>query len=416
MSIKNGFEKRSSGKINAVNLILAFIAMMQSGNKSYLAWSRSFAMVTGKTISKQGIFKKMNKSWLNLLKTLLQDVLKKQSQKGVRRSLLSPFKNVWVQDSTTLHLPDIMSSRFKGNVSRGKQKSVAKINIVINVLTGSCPVMELMGFTVNEQKLSGSILSIAKKGDLVIRDLGYFVLSVFTAMDTEGIYFLSRLKYNVGLYDIKTDKKLELARLLKGKPYLDRQLKCGAEEKLVVRLVALKLSPERAAERRRKAKQDRDWRANHSEDYYILLDYLIFITNVEPAKWNYKQVAQAYRSRWNIEILFKSWKSGFKMEEMIPDDKTHTERIESYIYMMLLYVAWFHQIILIPFKWIIEKKTQKQISILKTAAYMIANFSNWLCEGVGIKDWRQLTYFCCYEKRAKPNAIAGLELFYMKLG
>ena len=389
---------------------------MQAGNKSYLAWARALASITGKTISKQAIFKKMNKSWVRFLKALLQEVVRKQSLKGVKRSLLSPFTNVWLQDSTTIHLPDIMSTGFKGNVSRGKQKSVAKINIVINVLTGFCPVMELMGFTVNEQKLSGSILSIAKKGDLVIRDLGYFVLSVFTEMDTEGIYFLSRLKYNVGLYDIKTDKKLELARLLKGKSYLDRQLKCGAEEKLVVRLVAIKLSPERAAERRRKAKQDRDWRMNHSEDYYTLLDYLIFITNVEPAKWNYKQVAQAYRSRWNIEILFKSWKSGFRVEDMIPEDKIHTERIESYLYLMLLYIAWFHQIILMPFKWIIEKKTQKQISILKTVAYVMANFSDWLLEGMGTKDWRQLAYFCCYEKRTKPNAIAGLELFYKKLG
>ena len=390
--------------------------MMRLGNKSYLEWARSLAKVTGKTVSKQAIFKRMKAPWVKLLKTLLQEVIAKQSVKNIKHALLKHFNNVWIQDSTSLNLPEVMLKKFIGNVSRGKQKSVAKINVVLNVLTGLCPVMELMGFTINEQSLSGSILSIAQAGDLVIRDLGYFVLPVFAAMDEARIYFVSRLRYNVALYDVKTGEKRELAQLLKGKKYLDIKVKCGATEQLEVRLVAIKLSPEQAAERRRKAKKDRDRRLNHSEDYYVLLDYLIFITNVGCTIWNYKEVAQAYCVRWNIEILFKSWKSGFKIEDMIPEDRVHTSRIESYIYMMLLYITWFQQMLFIPLRWAIEKYSGKSLSLIKTVNYVMTSFNDWLFRDLGAKDSQQLAYFCSYDKRRRPNAVEGLDLFYKELG
>jgi len=386
--------------------------MMRVGEKSYLAWASSLAIITEKTISKQAIFKKMNEAWLTLLKLLLQEVIAKQSMKNVKLSLLKHFKHVWVQDSTSINLPDMMVKKFKGNVSRGKQKSIAKINVVLNVLTGLCPVMELMGFTINEQALSDSILSVAQAGDLVIRDLGYFVLPVFVAMDKAGIYFVSRLKYKVALYDIKTGKKRELAQLLKGKSYLDIKVKCGLKEQLEVRLVAIKLPPEQAAERKRKAKKDRDRRLNHSDDYYALLDYLIFITTVGPEIWSYKEVAQAYGVRWNIEILFKSWKSGFKIEDMIPEDRVHALRIEGYIYLMLLYIAWFLQIIFVPFRQAIKERFGKQLSMIKVVKYVMTSFHDWLIEDMGIKDLRQLAYFGSYDKRRRPNAVEDLELFY----
>jgi hypothetical protein len=390
--------------------------MMRVGEKSYLAWARSLTIITGKTISKQAIFKKMNKAWLTLLRLLLQEVIAKQSLKNVKQSLLKHFKNVWAQDSTSINLPDVMVKKFKGNVSRGKQKSIAKINVILNVITGLCPVMEMMGLTVNEQQLSVSILTIAQAGDLVIRDLGYFVLPVFKAMDIVGIFFVSRLKYNVSLHDLQTGEKTKLAQLLKGKSYLDIKVKCGTDEQLEVRLVAIKLPPEQAAERRRKAKKDRDKRLNHSDDYYALLDYVIFITNVGRKIWNYKDVAQAYGVRWNIEILFKSWKSGFKIEDMIPEDRVHTLRIESYIYLMLLYIAWFHQIIFIPFRRVIEERFGKQLSMIKAVKYVMTSYHDWLFENIRIKDLQQLAYFGSYDKRRRPNAIANLELFYNQSG
>ncbi len=71
-----------------------------------------------------------------------------------------------------------------------------------------------------------------------------------------------------------------------------------------LRVVAIKLPPEVAENRRRKAKQDRHSKSNHSQDYLYRLGGGIFVTNVPVDVWTPTQVAQAYRLRWRIEIIF----------------------------------------------------------------------------------------------------------------
>ena len=373
--------------------------MMAEGSKSYWSWARCLTTEVGKTVSKQAVFGRMNESWVKTVKTLLQKVIGQQAEKQINHRLFAHFKNVWLQDSTTLHLPDILVNKFKGNVSRGETKSVAKLNVIVHALSGLCPVMEWSSFTVNEQRLSKSILQTAKSGDLVIRDLGYFVLNVFHQMITAKIYFLSRWKYGLQLYHHRTGEAINLAQLLNGRTWLDQEVICGKENAVKVRLVAMKLSAEQTNERIRKAKHDRDRRLNHSQDYYILLGYVIFITNVEIEKWDSKQVADAYRIRWNIEILFKSWKSGFRLEHLIPEARTNTARVESILYLMLIYIAWFQLLIYAPLRWQVYNKTGKHLSIIKVAKLIKSKQMDWMKNEISKALKREITYCCCYEKR-----------------
>ena len=143
----------------------------------------------GKTVSKQAVFSRMNAAWVKTVKALLQEVVGQQTKTKTNHPLFEHFKNVWLQDSTTLRLPDILVDKFKGSVSNGKQHAIAKLNVIIHAVSGLCPVLEWSSFTVNEQSLSKSILQTAKAGDLVIRDLGYFVLPVFQQLAASKIYW-----------------------------------------------------------------------------------------------------------------------------------------------------------------------------------------------------------------------------------
>jgi len=112
-------------------------------------------------------------------------------------------------------------------VSKGKQKALAKINAVINLTSGVCCHFGITGFTTNEQSLSDSILGIAKAGDLVIRDLGYFALEVFEKMRVKNIYYISRLRYGVQLF--KDDVPIDMLKLLNKKQQVDVMVSCGAQ-------------------------------------------------------------------------------------------------------------------------------------------------------------------------------------------
>lgn len=369
-----GFEQRKS-KVKATSLILSFFEMMRFGSSSYAMWAFCLSELTGIRISKQAIFSRMSRSWVKLTSQLLEQALAQHLAQRISNTLLSRFNRVLVQDSTTFHLPDHLKSCYKGNVSQGKVKSVAKLNLVTDILTGQFLHLQWMDFTRTEQALSGTILDIACRGDLIIRDLGYSVLSVFKQMDEAGIFFLSRLKYNTGLTDSLTGKPFELSKALRGQKVMDKWVLCGKDHQVKVRLVAIKLSDEQAAERRRKARKDRDRRLNHSKEYYELLGYLFFITNVGEDIWDTQQVAQVYRTRWDIEILFKSWKSGMNMKHFIPKDTHRTEKTEGTLYLIMLYALWFQTLIYIPVK---EYAQKDQISIIKLARIAMFKQQQWM--------------------------------------
>jgi hypothetical protein len=200
IAFEHEFRIRRGGKITASLLLESFIMMMQSGVSSYWQWAVSISGLTDTLISKQAIFKRMCPAWVATIKALVALVVSQQS--GIARDgvIFKGFRAVWLQDSSSFHLPDVLVAKFKGNMCKGKQKSVAKLNLVVNLLTGLCPVMRLDSFTVNEQALSGTILGIACAGDLVIRDLGYFALGVFTKLTEAGVSYLSRLKHGVALF------------------------------------------------------------------------------------------------------------------------------------------------------------------------------------------------------------------------
>jgi hypothetical protein len=389
--------------------------MMMEGSKSYWSWACSLTTVIGRTVSRQAVSSRMTKSWVATVKLLVQEVMAQQAVRGMKRGLFACFGNVWLQDSTTLQLPEVMLQKFQGNVSKGKKKSVAKLNVILNVRSGLFQVLQWTSYTINEQRLASSILDTARAGDLVIRDLGYFVLDVFRQMQAAGIYFLSRCRYDISFYDVSSGKALHLLKLLKEKTWMDCPVLCGAQ-KLHVRLVAIKLTETQAAQRRRKAKQDRDKRCNHSKDYYKLLGYVIFITNVENTVWNYRQAAEAYRVRWNIEIVFKSWKSGFHIQHLIPEARSNTERIESILYLLLVYITWFQLLVFIPLQWGLREQHRKHLSIIQAAKLLKGNV---ICRGDGdlSKSMKRLiAYYCCYDTRHdRINMAMRLEQFFLSL-
>lgn len=391
------------------------MSMVHGRGTSYLQWAACISASTGKQVSRQALHRRMGGSWLALVKKILSESISKAAARGVDGRPFQGFGRVLLQDSTAISLPAVMKRRFKGNVSGGKQKAVAKVNVVMDLLGGTCPVLKLVPFARNEQALAGSILQVARKGDLVIRDLGYFVLPVLARMQKKGVYFLSRLKSQVHLYEPGSGKKIDLAKLLKKKGQADMDVLCGKKGQLKVRLVAVKLGAKQAAERRRKARADRDRRLNHGKEYYALLGYAIFITTVGRDIWCGKQVADAYRVRWNIEILFKAWKGNLGMERMVPADTVHKERIESFLYLMLLYIAWFHVLVYMPLQYEAHRQG-RQLSMLKLTSYILTALANWLTEPLGYTEGKRILTLCCYDKRKRTNAIADLQLLYDPLG
>jgi hypothetical protein len=409
LSEKSGFSRRKARKITAYAFVLGFIECSLKRCCSYSQWAAAIGRLTGCSVSKQSLFERLGEGASAFAESLLQQGLKKQINKARDTRLYGRFKRVLLQDSTTLALPDILAEHFPGNISHGVQKAVARIQCIMEITAMRFLHFSLSGFTQNDQSASGLVNTYLSKNDLVIRDLGYFVLNSLKEITDKQAWFLSRLRYNVTIYD-QQGKSLFLQKLLR-KNQVDQWVCIGGKQRLPVRLVMVRLPAAQAAERIRKARKDRDKRLNHSKAYYQWLNYAVFITNVEKEVWTARQVGEAYKVRWQIEIVFKSWKSAFNLQHIVQERYSNVHRIRTAILLMLLFICLFIQKIYRYYKRAVEKTKGKTVSLLKLSRYVAANLILFFSMNRS-KLQEQIARHCCYDKRSdRTNMTDLIQLF-----
>jgi len=295
-----------------------------------------------------------------------------------QNNIFGPFCRVLIQDSTVVSLPQKFASHFPGAVNQTRKEQAAlKIQTVYNLLGEDFPYFDLSGFTRTDQAASGDILTIARPGDLILRDLGYFSTRVFGRMLDQGIHFLSRLRYRVGILHTETRKPIDLLAILKREGRFDQNVLMGAKDQVPVRLVALPVPEQVANERRRKARNNRDRRCNPNKHHLEMLGWNIFVTSVPESTWDSNTVEKVYRVRWRIEIIFKAWKSHFNMTE-IPTGSVY--ELETLIWAKLLSICLFQSLFAKLDQYFYYRGTQA--SLLKVAQfykYLLGSLLGTIC-------------------------------------
>lgn len=394
----SGFVKRQPQKITAFAFVAAFIESCSKGIMSYSSWAGFVGNFSGKAVSKQALFDRMNEGAAALAEKLFKLAVSKKLRAVKDSRLFSIFNRVLLQDSTPLSLPQALCGYYPGSSNQTGQKAVARLQCIVNIVTMQWLHLSLEAFTDNDQSASPVILPILRKGDLLIRDLGYFVLDVLQQIIDRQAFFISRLRYGVTLYD-NNGKAIgwkDAAGRQKG--ITDRQVWIGKKHRMRVRMIMIPLPAALAAERVRKARADRDKRLHHSPDYYQWLGYTVFITNVAADTLSAKQIAEVYKVRWQIEILFKSWKSSFGLQQVLFHGCTNIYRVKVSIYLLLLLMCLVMQKVYSKHYKSIKNKYGRQLSIIKLCSFINKNFAAllWLPSSK-FKD--QLAKHCCYERR-----------------
>jgi hypothetical protein len=152
--------------------VVSFIECSLKKCCSYSQWAASIGRMTGQSVSRQSLFERLNAGASAFAKELLQHAMNKQIYKARDVRLFSCFKKILLQDSTTLSLPDKLAEYFPGNISRGIQKAVARIQCIMELKTMSYLHFTLSGFTQNDQSASCLVDEYVNKMDLVIRGYG----------------------------------------------------------------------------------------------------------------------------------------------------------------------------------------------------------------------------------------------------
>ncbi|MGL6120118.1 MAG: IS4 family transposase [Fusobacteriaceae bacterium] len=251
---------------------------------------------------------------------------------------------MFLMDSTEIKLPIKCKDKYKG----AQLQSTMKINLLLELLNFSIKNVSLNEGTKNEQNFSKYIYKHLSIDSLVLKDLGYFNFEDFKEIEDRNSFFISRLRAGTNFFSLnpspsysKNGKIIE-----KTKYIVTNAAKLGADlevnqireysffignEKMPVKIVLTKL-PEEVVDKRTKVIQERERR--NKKPSPIAREFLNisgYVTNL----WGFSssEIIELYKMRWQIELLFKIFKSDFKIDKI---KNLKTERVEAHIYATLI--------------------------------------------------------------------------------
>lgn len=130
-------------------------------------------------------------------------------------------------------------------------------------------------------------------------------------------FWLSRLNLHTTLYDA-TGQAIDLLACLHrtAAPTLDLPIALGRHHRLAARLVAIRVPQEVADQRRRRLRKEaRDKGQRVTERTLALANWTVLVTNVPASQLSCTEAVVLLRARWQIELLFKLWKSHGQIDE-----------------------------------------------------------------------------------------------------
>lgn len=335
------FVRRTSA-ITGLNFLKAMVlGFLEKPGSSLNELAQSF-LDLGIEVTAQGIDERINAFSVAFLRKLFSQALELFRNKcPLPLSVLQQFSAINLVDSSTKSLPENMADEYPGCGRTGAQAAL-KIQLVFDFLHGNLKQVEIETGIDSDQGYR-EYLKLVEGGSLTLVDLGYFCLDAFRAIVEKSAYFLSRYFYPTGLLD-EFGKRIDLARLLRKQTgernEVQVKLGCRSQHQLPCRLIILRNPKELTEKRRRTAKEHAKKRGTSlSQTYLFMLGWTLFITNAPDTMIGLKHVYDFYRIRWQIELIFKLWKSYCGLNSILGWRK---ERVLTELYAKLIGIVIVH--------------------------------------------------------------------------
>lgn len=237
--------------------------------------------------------------------------------------LLRQFNGVFLRDASLISLPDCLADHFPARKGKdGKPTAAIKLVLEMEVTTGQFTELEILPAAVDNDKTAHIAAKPLPKGSLLLEDMGFLCGERLQGYMDQGVYVLTRVPYWTAFF-VKSRwgrgvQRLDLVRWLrkaKGS-YLSRDVLVFHKGKVALRLLAVRVPEEVAQKRREEARKDAKARGRAvNENKLELCDWNVLVTNAPAELISAREGWELRRVRWQIEVVFKVFKSGGGMEK-----------------------------------------------------------------------------------------------------
>ena len=285
---------------------------------------------SGKSLSKVGLHKRFNENSVEFMKLVLAEQMASRLT-TCQNDTWQPFSRVLITDSCKFSLPDEYKDSYPGYGGAVKNP-LMNIQYSFDLKNGDWENLELTKATKNDQSYSKRTTGRINKGDLHIRDLGYVTMAYLRGVVGSRAFFLNRLQPKWKPVNKETGKAIDWSSLYtrmqaNKETCFETKVTLGKGKNAIeCRLIAVPVAEQICAERIRKAQKQAKSRGRAlSEEYKERCRFSVFITNVDPTVFKSTYVFELYRLRWQIELIFKSWKSLLNLHRVKPVKKERFE-------------------------------------------------------------------------------------------
>ncbi len=334
------------GKFTGASLVSTLVLGWLGNPQATLEELAQMAAACGVEVSAQGIDQRFSAPLVAVLRDVLAHAVGQVvTGDPVALPLLERFTGVYIQDCSTISLPAALASAWPGcGGQAGVGTAAIKLGVQLDLLAGQLDGPHLgSGRTHDRRVLSAAAPPPA--GSLWMADLGLVTIQRLRTIAARGGYFLTRVTSQTHL--TTADGVVWTQRALlehSGAAHLELAVRLGKAARLPVRLLAIRVPAEVAEERRERLRVTASRKQQAlSAERLALCAWSVYVTNLSPEQLTLMEALALVRARWQIELLFKLWKSH---AQLATSRSQRPQRVHAELFAKLIGVVLQHWLIL----------------------------------------------------------------------
>ncbi len=285
--------------ITPFRLGLALTATCASQPVETLAdFQRGFNALWGTTITYKAFYNQVAKSrFADFARTMTSRLIGDMTLRVLgfaKGRAFAEFRHIVLQDGSSFAIHDGLREVFPGRFKLVKPAAV-ELHTTMELLCDAPTTVVLPPDTTNEQAFLPEPASL--RGSLLLADRGYLDLHYMCRVQDEGGFFLIRAKAGMNPQVVEAFREDGIRlRALRNKPLQAIHAKLPKRQRV-------ELAVEWQVEGRPlRLRLLISWNRRTKEFCYLL-------TNLPAQRYHLDMIYRAYKWRWQVELLFKAWKS-----------------------------------------------------------------------------------------------------------